>query len=114
MEPIRKPVEEANAAPIEPVIAPAITLPNGNSFEAIPLLPIKDKKESETEYELCETHVPFMGAYYEQACLPAKPDEIKYLNNKIIQQCKVTYYDADINKNVGVYDTGKLDKKDFS
>lgn len=71
-----------------------------------------NKKESETEYELCETHVPFMGAYYEQACLPAKPDEIKYLNNKIIQQCKVTYYDADINKNVGVYDTGKLDKKD--
>ena len=62
--------------------------------------------------ELLELEVPFYGAYYQQACLPAKPETIKYFYGDTLSECQVTYFNTDSQKTAGVYDFKKAKGKD--
>lgn len=57
-------------------------------------------------------NVPFYGAYYSQAALPGKPDEIYYLTNETINNCIVTSYNTGKPKTAHVYDMEKASGKD--
>ena len=48
----------------------------------------------------------FRGAYYGQAALPIKPDELVYLTNELLEGCKV--FDYEYNKYVPMYAEDKL------
>lgn len=51
-------------------------------------------------------HSPFYGVYYGQSAMPAKPDELVYLTNDIIDNTVV--WSAETNNTYSVYDTDKL------
>lgn len=55
---------------------------------------------------------PFYGVYTGQYALPVKPDTIKYLTNKTIENCKVTYYDTGMPKESDMYNMKKAYGKD--
>lgn len=54
---------------------------------------------------------PFYGVYYGQAALPMEPEDMYFLQNKLLQDCRVYHYDT--NDYTGIYDMEKLDSKDL-
>lgn len=61
--------------------------------------------EAESKYKIKEIE-GFYGVYYSQAALTLKPDIIKYLTNKEIENC--TVYNYENNKTTSIYDLDKL------
>lgn len=55
---------------------------------------------------------PFYGAYYGQAALNVKPDEIKYLTSDTLNKCKVTSYNTGVAQPSAVYDMNKAKGRD--
>ncbi len=55
---------------------------------------------------------PFYGVYAGQYALPVKPDSIKYLTNKTIDNCTVTYYDTGSPVKGEMYNMEKAYSKD--
>ena len=62
------------------------------------------------EYEEKTLDVDFYGVYYGQSALPLEAEEIKYLENDTLKNCKV--FDYQNNKEISVYDMGKAYGKD--
>ncbi len=62
------------------------------------------------EYEEKTLDVDFYGVYYGQSALPLEAEEIKYLENKTLKNCKV--FDYQNNKEISVYDMEKAKGKD--
>lgn len=54
---------------------------------------------------------PFYGVYYGQAALPLPSDELYYLDNDILQNCKV--FDFETGKDIQVYDMEKAKGNDL-
>ena len=52
----------------------------------------------------------FYGVYYGQSALPLEAEEIKYLTNDVLENCKV--FDYQNNKEISVYDMEKANGKD--
>ncbi len=52
----------------------------------------------------------FHGSYYGQSALPLKADDLVYLDNEILKNCKV--YDYESDRYTSVYNTEKLDGYD--
>ena len=74
---------------------------------------IKNRAErSLNKYKLEALDEPFKGVYYGQAALPVKPDTLYYLNNEVLQQCRVTSYDTGKPKETVVYNMEKATGKD--
>ncbi|MCQ2408616.1 MAG: DHHW family protein [Oscillospiraceae bacterium] len=55
---------------------------------------------------------PFEGVYYGQIALPLKADEIHYLSNDAIENCRVTSYSKGKPEETVVYNMKKADGKD--
>ncbi|MBO7318955.1 MAG: hypothetical protein J6V06_02900, partial [Clostridia bacterium] len=53
----------------------------------------------------------FYGVYYGQAALPMDPEDLYFLQNKLLQDCRVYHYDTD--DYTAIYDMEKLDSKDL-
>ena len=53
-----------------------------------------NESSNHVEYEQKKLSNPFYGVYYGQAALPVEPDNLYYLENEILRQCKVTSYDT--------------------
>lgn len=64
------------------------------------------------EYTFNILDIPFYGVYTGQLALPVKPDTIKYLTNKTIDNCVVTYYDTGMPKAGDMYNMKKAEGKD--
>lgn len=62
------------------------------------------------EYEKHMISRPFYGVYYGQLALPIKADNMFYLNNQILSECKVT--DLQNNREIGIYDMELAEGKD--
>ena len=62
------------------------------------------------EYKEKILDVDFYGVYYGQSALPLEAEEIKYLENDTLKNCKV--FDYQNNKEISVYDMGKAYGKD--
>lgn len=62
------------------------------------------------EYEEKTLDVPFYGVYAGQSALPVDAEEIKYMTNDTIENCKV--YDGENFKDITVYDMEKANGKD--
>ena len=74
---------------------------------------IKNRAEqSHNKYKLEALEEPFKGVYYGQAALPVKPDTLHYLNNEILQQCRVTSYDTGKPREAVIYNMEKATGKD--
>ena len=69
-------------------------------------------EDSLNKYKLEALEAPFKGVYYGQAALPVKPDTLYYLNNEVLQQCKVTSYDTGKPKETVIYNMEKAKGKD--
>lgn len=67
---------------------------------------------NESKYEVCELEPPFYGVYYGQSALPLEPDSIRYLNNEMLKNCKVTCYDTGAPVEIPMYDMEKAVGKD--
>lgn len=65
-----------------------------------------------TEYETHTLDNPFYGVYAMQSSLKVKPDEIKYLTNKTIENCIVTYFDTGTGVKGDMFDMKKAYGKD--
>lgn len=63
----------------------------------------------DNHYDIKTAVLPFYGVYYGQAALPMKPDEMKYLTNSAIDDCKV--FDWQNNKEMKVYDEAMLETR---
>lgn len=63
-----------------------------------------------TEYEVKTLDNEFYGVYYGQSALPLESEEIKYLVNDTLKNCKV--YDYENQKGISVYDMEKAYGKD--
>lgn len=63
-----------------------------------------------SDYEIIELPVEFYGAYYNQACIPARADKISYLSNDSIENCTIEYVENE--KLTKVYDLEKAYAKD--
>ena len=55
---------------------------------------------------------PFYGVYAGQLAMPVEPDEIHYLTNQTLANCKVTYYDTGAPKVGDMYNIKKAEGKD--
>ena len=74
---------------------------------------IKNRAEqSLNKYKLEALEEPFKGVYYGQAALPVKPDTLYYLNNEVLQQCRVTSYDTGKPREAVIYNMEKAKGKD--
>lgn len=62
------------------------------------------------EYELKTLDYPFYGVYYGQSALPLPAEEIQYLTNEALENCRV--YDYQNAKYTSVYDMEKAYGKD--
>ena len=62
------------------------------------------------EYDVKTLENDFYGVYYGQSALPLEAEEIKYLTNDILKNCKV--FDYQNNKEISVYDMEKAEGKD--
>lgn len=62
------------------------------------------------EYEQKTLDIPFYGVYSGQSALPLDAEEIHYLTNEMLENCKV--YDYQNNKEAAVYDMEKASGKD--
>ncbi len=62
------------------------------------------------EYTVRHVDTPFYGVYYGQSALPLPHDELYYLENETLQNCKV--YDYETNAEIPVYDPEKLKGSD--
>lgn len=80
------------------------------------LLPVAQKMaevmgvEIAKDWEEKELDLPFYGVYKGQLCLPMKPEQIRYLQSPILEQCVV--YDYENQKEGSVYDFSKAEGKD--
>lgn len=63
-----------------------------------------------TEYQVQKLKTPFQGVYYGQSALGAQPDELCYLTNDTLENCKV--YDYQNEKEIAVYDMEKAEGED--
>lgn len=66
--------------------------------------------EIQTEYEVKVLDYPFYGVYYGQSALPLSSEEIVYLSNEVLENCRV--YDYENNKEITIYDMEKAYGKD--
>ena len=66
--------------------------------------------ELSAEYTTVQADAPFYGVYYGQSALPLPSDTLYYLNNSILNDCKV--YDFESGKYISVYDMEKLSGND--
>lgn len=74
---------------------------------------VGEKEEQDvTEYEIRELETPFYGVYCGQSALPVKPDKLYYLNNSILEQCRVTSYDSGKAEETVIYNMEKAEGKD--
>ena len=55
---------------------------------------------------------PFYGVYYGQAALPVKPDKLYYLNNSVLEGCKVVSYDTGKAVETVIYNMDKANGND--
>lgn len=62
------------------------------------------------EYTVNKVDTPFYGVYYGQSALPLPSDELYYLDNDILNNCRV--YDFETSKDIPVYDMEKLSGND--
>ncbi len=62
------------------------------------------------EYEQKTLDIPFYGVYSGQSALPLDAEEIHYLTNEALENCRV--FDYQNNKETAVYDMEKADGKD--
>ena len=62
------------------------------------------------EYDVKTLDADFYGVYYGQSALPLKAEEIKYLTNDVLENCKA--FDYQNNKEISVYDMEKANGKD--
>lgn len=62
------------------------------------------------EYTVHQVDTPFYGVYYGQSALPLPSDTLYYLNNTVLQDCKV--YDFESSAYIPVYDLEKTKGKD--
>ena len=62
------------------------------------------------EYDVKTLENDFYGVYYGQSALPLEAEEIKYLTNDVLKNCKV--FDYQNNKEISVYDMEKAGGKD--
>ena len=63
-------------------------------------------------YEIKELETPFYGVYYGQAALPVKPDKLYYLNNSVLEGCKVVSYDTGKAVETVIYNMDKANGND--
>lgn len=64
----------------------------------------------QAEYTAVSVEEPFYGVYYGQSALPLPPDQLYYLDNAILRDCKV--YDYETDAIIPVYDLEKAKGKD--
>ena len=64
----------------------------------------------QAKYTAVPVETPFYGVYYGQSALPLPPDRLYYLDNAILEGCKV--YDYETNAAIPVYDFEKAKGKD--
>jgi len=64
------------------------------------------------EYEEKVLDVPFYGVYRGQSALPLKADTIRYLTNKTLEGCTVTYYGSGAPKEGSIYNFEAAEGKD--
>ena len=62
------------------------------------------------EYTQKLVETPFFGVYYGQSALPLPADELYYLDNDILSECKV--YDYETESYIPVYDLEKTEEND--
>ena len=63
-----------------------------------------------SDYTKMKTDSPFYGVYYGQAALPVSGEDLYYLNNDILEQCRV--YDYETDAYLPVYDLEKAEGQD--
>lgn len=63
-----------------------------------------------SDYTKMKTDGPFYGVYYGQAALPVSGEDLYYLNNDILEQCRV--YDYETDAYLPVYDLEKAEGQD--
>lgn len=66
--------------------------------------------ELDTEYEINKADEMFYGVYFGQLALPVKGDELYYLTNNEIVNCRV--YDYENDRDISMYDFSALSSKD--
>ena len=66
--------------------------------------------ELSAEYTVNKVDTPFYGVYYGQSALPLPSDDLYYLENSILNDCKV--YDHETGKYISVYDLEKTNGND--
>ena len=66
----------------------------------------------DAEYTEQVSEHPFYGVLYGQAAVQAKPDELKYLTNDVLENCIVTSYDTGKPVSVPLYDMKAAAGKD--
>lgn len=66
--------------------------------------------ELDTEYEINKADELFYGVYFGQLALPVKGDELYYLTNNEIVNCRV--YDYENDRDISMYDLSALSSKD--
>jgi len=68
---------------------------------------IQDKLSG--EYTVRELY-PFYGVYSGQSALPCEPETIRYLTNKVLENC--TVYNTETGKTGNIYDLDRFDSQD--
>ena len=66
--------------------------------------------ELSAEYTVKEVDTPFYGVYYGQSALPLPSDALYYLENSVLNECRV--YDFETGKYITIYDFGKTEGND--
>ena len=66
--------------------------------------------ELSAEYTVKKADTPFYGVYYGQSALPLPSDDLYYLENSVLNDCKV--YDFETGKYISVYDLEKTNGND--
>ncbi|MBE7046022.1 MAG: hypothetical protein E7396_01260 [Ruminococcaceae bacterium] len=64
------------------------------------------------DYDVKKLDGPFKGVYLGQSALNVEPDEIKYLTNENLLNCKVNYFDTGMPKAGEIYNMEKANGKD--
>lgn len=82
-----------------------------NSVEA-EIISSKQEDILNDNYEIKELETPFYGVYYGQAALPVKPDKLYYLNNSVLEGCKVVSYDTGKAVETVIYNMDKANGND--
>lgn len=62
------------------------------------------------EYTVNQVDTPFYGVYYGQSALPLPSDHLYYLDNAVLNDCKV--YDFETDAYIPVYNLAKIDGND--